>query len=128
MEATSDGARGAAATVLEMPGVVVLQLHGNIDRSATGSLTTAYEQGLGGQTGAERSRVVLDFSDADYINSSGIALVVSVLARARAEGRAVAATGLTDHYRHIFDITRLSDFIEVCADLETAVGSPAGSH
>jgi len=49
---------------------------------------------------------------------------VSILARARAEGRGVAAIGLTEHYRHIFDITRLSDFIEVCADLETALESP----
>lgn len=128
MAKTFEGERGASATVVEMPGVVVLQLHGNIDRTATGALTAAYEQGFADPPGGDPGRVVLDFSDAEYINSSGIAIIVSVLARARAEGRAVAATGLTDHYRHIFDITRLSDFIEVCADLETAVGSPTGSH
>jgi anti-sigma B factor antagonist len=120
----SDGARASAASVTDMPGVVVLQLHGNIDRTATEALTGAYEQGLSGRPDGAQTRVVLDFSDTDYINSSGIAIIVSVLARARAEGRAVAATGLTDHYRHIFEITRLSDFIEVCPDLESAVGSP----
>lgn len=116
-----------AATVVEAPGAVVLQLHGTIDRSATDDLTTAYGDRVSGGDGS-RTRLVLDFSDAEYINSSGIALVVSILARARAEGRAVAATGLSDHYRHIFDITRLSDFIEMCPDLDTAVGSPAGSR
>ncbi|HLW45728.1 MAG TPA: STAS domain-containing protein [Acidimicrobiales bacterium] len=128
MEETRDSGVGAA-TVVQMPGAVVLQLHGNIDRTATDALTTAYERGVAEQSGdGGRARVVLDFTDADYINSSGIAIVVSVLARARGEGRAVAATGLTEHYRHIFDITRLSDFMEVCPDLDTAVGSSIGSY
>ncbi len=68
---------------------------------------------------------MLDFTAAEYINSSGIALVVSVLARARSEGRSVAAIGLSDHYRQIFEITRLSDFIEVCTDLESALATGA---
>ena len=55
----------------------------------------------------------LDFTGVDYINSTGIALIVGMLARARAQQMAVRAAGLTEHYRHIFEITRLSDFIEI---------------
>ena len=65
--------------------------------------------------------MVLDFAAVDYINSTGIALIVSVLARARAERRKVVASGLSAHYREIFDITRLSDFIELFPDLDRAV-------
>jgi anti-anti-sigma factor len=65
--------------------------------------------------------VVLDFAAVQYINSTGIALIVSVLARARAHGRKVVASGLSDHYREIFDITRLSDFIELFPSLDGAV-------
>jgi anti-anti-sigma factor len=65
--------------------------------------------------------VVLDFAAVRYINSTGIALIVSVLARARAQRRAVLASGLSDHYREIFDITRLSDFIELFPSLDGAV-------
>jgi len=65
--------------------------------------------------------VVLDFAAVDYINSTGIALIVSVLAKARAERRKVVASGLSPHYREIFDITRLSDFIELFPDLDGAV-------
>lgn len=104
--------------VRALPGTVVLELHGNVDRSATDELSAAYERAC---LDGSPARVVLDFSDADYINSSGIALVVSILARARSEGRGVAAIGLTEHYRHIFEITRLSDFIDVCADLDAAL-------
>jgi len=44
-----------------------------------------------------------------------------VLGRARAEGRQVLASGLTDHYERIFTITRLSDFIQIYADVDSAV-------
>jgi anti-sigma B factor antagonist len=44
-----------------------------------------------------------------------------VLAQARAQRRTVVASGLSEHYREIFDITRLSDFIEVFGDLDAAL-------
>ena len=56
---------------------------------------------------------MLDFSRVDYINSTGIALVVGLLAKARAAHIPLTAVGLSDHYREIFTITRLSDFIEI---------------
>jgi anti-anti-sigma factor len=114
-------ATGADVVLRALPGSRVLELHGTVDRSATGQLTAAYEEG---RAGGEPVRVVLDFSATDYLNSSGIALVVSILARARAEGLTVAATGLSEHYRHIFEITRLSDFIDVCPDLDAALLAP----
>ena len=68
---------------------------------------------------------MLDFSDVAYINSTGIALIVGLLAQARAGGREVDAIGLTDHYREIFHITRLSDFMTIRdQDQSAAVAAP----
>jgi anti-sigma B factor antagonist len=58
-------------------------------------------------------RLTLDFRGVGYINSTGIALVVRLLAEARRDGRTVRAIGLTPHYREIFRITRLSDFMDI---------------
>jgi anti-sigma B factor antagonist len=103
------------------PPVAVLALTGRIDSEAMTSLSAAYEQAV-----ADDAKVVLlDFNDVDYINSTGIALIVGVLGRARAEGRRVFASGLTDHYTHIFSITRLSDFIQVYSDVDSAVAGAA---
>jgi anti-anti-sigma factor len=77
-------------------------------------------------TGTDVGVVVLDFASVVYINSTGIALIVSILARARAERRKVVASGLSAHYREIFDITRLSDFIELFPDLDHAVSELTG--
>jgi anti-anti-sigma factor len=103
------------------PPVAVITLTGQIDRSALDALTTAYDEVAG--TGS--ASVLLDFHDVDYINSTGIALIVGILGRARAESRSVIATGLTEHYQHIFAITRLSDFIAVFPDVPSALsGTP----
>ena len=64
--------------------------------------------------------VEIDFSRVDYINSTGIALVVRLLAEARRDGRVVQARGLSQHYREVFTITRLSDFMSIIEDEEEA--------
>jgi anti-sigma B factor antagonist len=116
------------ATTRIVPGAAVIELSGDIDGSAAAVLTNAYQSAVNAERPEPVGTVVLDFGAVDYINSTGIALIVSVLARARAERRKVVACGLSAHYREIFDITRLSDFIELFPDLDQAVSqltSPA---
>ena len=110
------------ATTRALPGAAVIELRGEVDGSAAEVLTDAYKRAVSASAeSGDLGTVVLDFAAVDYINSTGIALIVSVLARARAERRKVVASGLSAHYREIFDITRLSDFIELFPDLDRAV-------
>ena len=88
-----------------------IELRGDIDGSARESLAAAYDQAA-----ATAPASLLDFAAVDYINSTGIALIVGLLARARADGRSISACGLSPHYREIFEITRLSDFMTILAD------------
>ncbi|HYB14112.1 MAG TPA: STAS domain-containing protein [Streptosporangiaceae bacterium] len=112
------------ATTRVLPGAAVIELSGEVDGSAAAVLTDAYQRAV--TPDSDPGTVVLDFSAVDYINSTGIALIVSVLARARAERRKVVASGLSAHYREIFDITRLSDFIELFPDVDHAVSQLTG--
>ena len=120
------------ATTRAVPGAAVIELRGEVDGSAAAVLTAAYERAV--QPGDRprpprapiRARSCSTSRAVDYINSTGIALIVSVLARARAERRKVVASGLSAHYREIFDITRLSDFIELFPDLDHAVSQLTG--
>lgn len=57
--------------------------------------------------------VVLNFSDLAYMNSGGIGLLVTMLVRAQRTGQALRAYGLSDHYRHIFALTRLDEAIHL---------------
>ena len=105
------------------PLVAVISLSGQVDRSALTALNEAYDAAAA----TSATSVLLDFGAVDYINSTGIALIVGVLGRARAENRAVLATGLSEHYQHIFAITRLSDFIAVYPDVPAALAGSVQS-
>jgi anti-anti-sigma factor len=107
------------ARVRQHDGVVVVDLHGEIDAGADEALEQAYASASNGTAPA----VLLNFAGVDYINSTGIALIVGLLARARRDGTRVLSTGLSEHYREIFEITRLSDFMELYPDEETAVAT-----
>ena len=99
--------------------VVVLDIVGDIDRDADAPLQRAYDEAVAASGAAS---VLLNFDEVGYINSTGIAVIVGLLARARKQRRAISACGLSEHYRHIFSITRLSDFISIYTDEDSAVG------
>jgi len=101
--------RSFGAEVVGRPDGVRLQMRGDLDSRADETLSDAYrEVASSGSPG-----LTLDFGEVGYINSTGIALVVRLLADARRDGRGVRAVGLTPHYQEIFRITRLSDFMDI---------------
>ena len=57
--------------------------------------------------------IVLDFSGLDYMNSGGIGLLVTLLVRVQRQGQRLLAFGLSEHYRQIFELTRLDDAIGI---------------
>jgi anti-sigma B factor antagonist len=101
--------RRFGAQVVEVPDEVRVRMRGDLDSRADDQLSSAY----GEVTTLGSKRLTLDFRDVGYINSTGIALVVRLLADARRDGRSVRAIGPTPHYREIFRITRLSDFMDI---------------
>jgi anti-anti-sigma factor len=105
------------ASVRHHPGMAIIDLRGDVDGDAEGILEDAY-------TKSERQdpdAILLNFARVAYINSKGIALIVVLLRRATQSGRRLLVCGLSDHYREIFQITRLSDYITVCTDRESAL-------
>jgi len=109
--------RETAAVVRRRDAVAVIDLAGVVDRSAEEPLDAAFTAA----TADAPAAVVLNFARAEYINSTGIALIVGLLARARAAGIPIRACGLSAHYREIFEITRLADFMPIAEDEDTAI-------
>jgi anti-anti-sigma factor len=97
------------ATVRSEPHVAVIDLRGDVDGDSEEALKAAYAEARA----IEPRTILLNFSEVEYINSTGIALIVGLLAQARARDVEVRATGLSDHYREIFEITRLADFMTI---------------
>ena len=97
--------------------VAVLDLMGEINGFAEEALNAAYAEADAKDT----KTILLNFEGVDYINSTGIALIVGLLAKARASHKRLLACNLSEHYVEIFNITRLSDFMSVFPDEESAV-------
>jgi anti-sigma B factor antagonist len=104
-------------SVRREPGGAVLDLRGEINGFAQEALDAAYADA----EAKDPAAIILNFEEVDYINSTGIALIVSLLAKARASNRRLLAYGLSDHYVEIFEITRLSDFVGIFPDEESAL-------
>ena len=100
-------------------GVAVIELTGDVTAACENELMDAYREA--GR--AEIRGIVLDFTRLDYMNSSGIGLLVTLLVRVRREGRQISAYGLSDHYRQIFELTRLDEVISVHADEDGAMAA-----
>lgn len=106
-------------SVRERDGAAVIDLRGEVNSAAERALEGAYADA----TRAGSRSVILNFAEAAYINSTGIALIVRLLAQARAQGVKVTACGLSDHYREIFEITRLADFMTIADSEDGAVSA-----
>jgi anti-sigma B factor antagonist len=97
--------------------VSVIDVKGELTAFAEGVLMQAYNQASDGRVRA----IVLNFEGLEYMNSSGIGLLVTLLIRVNREKQRLLTYGLTDHYRNIFQITRLDDAIGIYESEEEAV-------
>jgi anti-sigma B factor antagonist len=104
---------GTAAAPLAVhqpaPGVRLIAIEGQVTRESEALLQDAYERAADGAARA----IVLDFSGLEYMNSGGIGLLVTLLVRARRNHQRMLACGLSEHYRQIFELTRLDEVISI---------------
>ena len=87
---------------------IVIRVRGDVTAASEGPLMAAY-----GQAGDKTRSIVLDFSGLDYMNSGGIGLLVTLLVRANRQKQKLLACGLNDHYKQIFELTRLDEAIGI---------------
>jgi anti-anti-sigma factor len=112
-----------SAEVVGDPADARIVLHGDVTAEADPALPDAYAAA----TANGATSVLLDFGDVGFMNSTGIAIVVELLADAMQHGRALRATGLSAHYREIFEITRLSDHIAVVDTTAAGLAATGGT-
>jgi anti-sigma B factor antagonist len=87
--------------------VSVIDIGGSVTAASENALMDAYAE-------ADESNVkviVLNFAAIEYLNSTGIGLLVTLLVRANRQQQRLFAIGLSDHYQRIFELTRLNEAI-----------------
>lgn len=112
-------ARHLSAALRLEHGLPILELQGELDDFGEATLNAAFQNA----ESLDPPAILLDLSRVGYINSKGIALIVVLLARTRRAGRQMLAWGLSEHYQEILAITRLSEYIAIHADEQSALAT-----
>jgi anti-sigma B factor antagonist len=103
------------------PRTSVVDISGDVTAASESALMDAYSKASGPTT----RTLVLNFSGLEYMNSGGIGMLVTLLVRANRQRQQLLAFGLNEHYRQIFELTRLDEAIgiyETEADALAAAG------
>jgi anti-sigma B factor antagonist len=87
----------------------VIDILGEMNAQAETALMEAYTEANGPGVQA----IILNFSGLEYMNSSGIGLLVTLLIRVQRQKQKMLAYGLSAHYREIFSLTRLDSAIGI---------------
>ena len=91
------------------PTTSIIDIQGDLTAQGENVLMDAYTQ-----ANTNKARVIiLNFSDLGFMNSIGIGLLVTLLIRVNRQKQRLLSFGLSEHYRHIFDLTRLNEAIGV---------------
>lgn len=99
----------------------VLAVGGEIDLSTAPKLKEA----LAGLSEGPKT-VIVDLSGTEYLDSTGLGVLVGGLKRKREQGGQLKLAGLKPRVKRVFDITRLSSVFEIYPNVEEAKGEKRG--
>lgn len=85
----------------------IIDIQGEVTAAAENTLMDAYTQASSAHS------IILNFSGMEYMNSSGIGLLVTLLIRINRQKQKLLTYGLSDHYKQIFALTRLNEAIGI---------------
>ncbi|MDX2160005.1 MAG: STAS domain-containing protein [bacterium] len=97
----------------------VIELHGDISSDGDAAIKSAYRTAV--SEGA--SAVLFNMSNAAYINTSGISVLIAVVMEAKKAGHKILVSGVSPHYKKVFDLVRFSVYVTMFETEEAALES-----
>lgn len=101
--------RGDGRALVEVAGQLVVSNR----QALRDAVTRAVEAGA--------RRLVIDFSKAEYIDLSGLSLLVSLARTLEPKNGEIRIAGLNDDLRGLFELTRLDTVFKIVDDREAAL-------
>ena len=95
--------------------ITVIRYAGDITSTSKAAVLDTF-QGLPAGT----KRIILDFSGVDYLNSSGIALVIQMMIAANKSGQSIHIFGLKPHFTKVFTMVGITRYTTLHPDEQTA--------
>ena len=109
----------------------ILSLEGDVNSEGETAIKNAYHNAIADGT----KTVLIDMTKTDYINTSGISVLISIVMEAKKADQKILVYGVSPHYKKVFDLVRFSVYVTMFDDEAAALASlkttdpqpPAGS-
>jgi anti-anti-sigma factor len=102
--------------------VTLFDIKGDVTALSEPFLNEAYEKAIAQGV----SKILLRFNKDAYINSGGIALLIQMLAETQKNNQQTAITGLSDHFKKIFNMVGITKFARIYETVEAALETMSG--
>lgn len=100
-------------------GVQVLKLIGRLDSNTAPQL----EKELIGRVNDGQAKVVVDFTQLDYISSAGLRVLLMGAKKSKQTSGKLALCCLKDHIREVFEISGFFGILTICPSTEEALAA-----
>ena len=101
---------------IDSPGAV-FNMRGDLTHECEKNLLDAYEKAASSNV----KKILLNFSQVDYINSAGLSVLITMLTKSQNAGQKLIACGLSQHFQKIFDMVGLMKYIPHFATFDEAM-------
>ncbi len=95
--------------------ITVIRFTGDITSTSQVAVTGTYEA-----LPESAKRILLDFSKVEYLNSSGIALVIQMMIAASKKGQKIVTFGLNPHFVKVFTMVGMTKYTSLHLDEKSA--------
>lgn len=107
------------ANVRKQDSVAIIDMKGDVtsfaDETINSVVNTTVEEGF--------QKIAFNFTDVSYINSSGIAILIGIVTGLSSKGVSFIVYGLTPHFKKIFRMIGLAQYVRVFNSEDEAIGA-----
>ncbi len=98
--------------------ISLLHIQGDITSQSETVINDAYKEA--DDQGAAQ-KILIQFEEDAYINSGGIAVLIQILAHTQKKNQAIGITGLSEHFKKIFNMVGIAKFAGIYNTVEDAI-------
>jgi len=101
--------------------ITIFDVQGDVTAFSEPFFTKAY------QTANDQAanKLLLKFTEDAYINSGGIAILIQLLAQTKRNNQQICITGLSSHFKKIFNMVGITKFAKIYNSVDEAVNDMA---
>ena len=100
--------------------IALLHIRGDITAHSEPAINEAYQSA---NVDGPARKILIRIDEEAYINSGGIAVLIQLLAQTRKNNQKISITGLSDHFKKIFNMVGITKFVHIYNSVDDALQS-----